>query len=92
MAETIFFRLLHEKDKAAALAEAVAGMPRAEGSAEKAGQGETASGVPATADCFRVDPASFTQVPGSLFAYWVSDRIRRLFKELPPFESEGRTV
>ena len=41
---------------------------------------------------FEVDPASFAQVPGSPFAYWVSDRIRRLFKELPPFEGEGRTV
>lgn len=41
---------------------------------------------------FKVDPVSFAQVPGSPFAYWVSDRIRRLFKELPPFESEGRTV
>lgn len=43
-------------------------------------------------DSFEVDPSSFAQVPGSPFAYWVSDRIRRLFKELPPFEGEGRTV
>lgn len=41
---------------------------------------------------YEVDPDSFAQVPGSPFAYWVSDRIRRLFKELPPFEGEGRTV
>jgi hypothetical protein len=39
-----------------------------------------------------INPASFGQVPGSPFAYWVSDRIRRLFQELPPFEGEGRTV
>ncbi len=30
--------------------------------------------------------------PGSPFAYWVSERIRRLFTELPPFEGEGRTA
>ena len=41
---------------------------------------------------FAPDPETFREVPGSPFAYWVSDRIRALFKELPPFESEGRTV
>jgi hypothetical protein len=41
---------------------------------------------------YAVDPVSFRQVPGSPFAYWVSDHIRRLFTELPPFEGEGRTV
>jgi hypothetical protein len=41
---------------------------------------------------FEVDPDQFAIVPGSTFAYWVSDRVRRLFKELPPFEGEGRTV
>jgi hypothetical protein len=41
---------------------------------------------------FGVEPSQFRLVPGSPFAYWVSDRIRRLFRELPPFESEGRTV
>lgn len=39
-----------------------------------------------------VDPASFRQVPGSPFAYWVSERVRRLFTELLPFEVEGRWV
>jgi len=29
-------------------------------------------------------------VPGPPFAYWVSDNVRALFKELPPFESNGR--
>ena len=41
---------------------------------------------------FELDPSSFSQVPTSPFAYWVSERVRRLFKELPPFEGEGRTV
>lgn len=48
--------------------------------------GETPEGV------FEVDPRSFEQVPGSPFAYWVSERIRRLFTELPAFEGAGRTV
>lgn len=41
---------------------------------------------------FNVRGAALREVPGTPFAYWVSDRIRRLFRELPPFESEGRTV
>ena len=41
---------------------------------------------------FEVDAASFAAVPGSPFAYWVSKRLRALFKELLPFESEGRTA
>lgn len=47
---------------------------------------------PADGRRFAVVPEAFRQVPNSPLAYWVSDRIRRLFKELPPFESEGRTV
>jgi hypothetical protein len=39
---------------------------------------------------FDVDPASFVSVPRSPFSYWVSDDLRRLFIQLPPFESEGR--
>ena len=31
-------------------------------------------------------------MPGSPFAYWVSERVRGLFTELPPFEGEGRTA
>lgn len=41
---------------------------------------------------FKVDPSSFREVPGAPFAYWVSDGLRRKFRELPRFESEGRTV
>lgn len=39
---------------------------------------------------FEVDTASFAAVPRSPFAYWVSERLRRLFKELPAIESDGR--
>lgn len=41
---------------------------------------------------FVINPVSFEDVPGAPFAYWVSNRIRKLFKELRPFEGEGRTV
>lgn len=51
-----------------------------------------AAGNPGDSRRFTVSPASFSQVPGSPLCYWVSDRIRRLFVELPPFEGEGRTV
>jgi hypothetical protein len=39
---------------------------------------------------FSVEPASFASVPTSPFSYWVSDRIRGLFSNLPRFESSGR--
>ena len=41
---------------------------------------------------FDVDPESFKQIPGSPFAYWVSDKIRALFSKLPIYEGDGRTV
>lgn len=76
MKETLFIRLLHHEDKGAALAGRIAAL-REGGAAD---------------DVYAVDPESFRQVPNTPFCYWVSERIRRLFKELPPFESEGRTV
>ncbi len=87
MAESLFLRLLPYEDKAAALAEAVAAVR----------EGRTlnpSTELRAGPVVYAVDPASFRQVPGSPFAYWVSERIRRLFTELPPFEdeSEGRTT
>jgi hypothetical protein len=72
---TLFFRLLNHEDKAAALGDAI--------SALREGRG-------ANTVVRAVNPASFRQVPGSPFAYWVSERVRRLFTELPPFEVEGR--
>lgn len=73
---TIFFRLLHQDDKGQALAAQIAALA----------QGQTPAAT------YAVNPASFRQVPNTPFCYWVSDRIRRLFQELPPFEGEGRTV
>jgi hypothetical protein len=39
---------------------------------------------------FEVDVADFAALPRSPFAYWVSKRLRRLFKEVPSFASGGR--
>ncbi len=39
---------------------------------------------------YHVNPESFRQVPGTPFFYWVSERVRRLFHQLPPLESDGR--
>jgi len=57
------FRLLPHEDKGALLAEAVAA----------AREGRTIASV-----IHEVDPTSFSQTPGSPFAYWVSERDRRI--------------
>lgn len=74
--DAVFFRLTNEDDKGAALADVV---------------------VAYRADAchpllFMVDPERFRKVPGTPFAYWVSEQIRDLFVTLPPFEEEGRTA
>ncbi|MEX2442610.1 MAG: hypothetical protein WD492_03320 [Alkalispirochaeta sp.] len=74
---TTFYRLLKDTDKATALREAVTA---------------TRAGAPDEDRTFTVDPAAFSKVPNTPFAYWVDDEIRDLFVKLPPFESEGRTV
>lgn len=71
--ETLFIRLLEEDDKGPALVEAVAHVRS--GNADR--------------HLYEVAPASFAQVPGSPFAYWVSERIRRLFRTLPSFIEAG---
>jgi hypothetical protein len=73
---TTFFRLLHHDDKPAALRAAVEALHQQQ----------------PPADTYMVDPASFAQVPGSPFAYWVSEKVREVFTELPKFENEERTV
>jgi hypothetical protein len=73
---TVFFRLLANDDKPAALAQAV----------DRLRDGEPSP------DGHIVDPESFRQVPGSPFAYWVSEKVRRLFTDVASFEGEGRTA
>lgn len=41
---------------------------------------------------FELDPVVFSVVPRSPFAYWVGDKLRGLFGELPPMESKDRTA
>ncbi len=67
------FRLLSEDEPAAPLAAAV----------EAVRTGKTAANV------FDVDPVSFRQIPNAPFSYWVSERMRHLFREFPPL---GRSV
>lgn len=73
---TTFFRLLQASDKEVALRDSVHNCRLAE----------------STTEIFHVDPASFAQVPKSPFAYWVSNKCRRLFVELPALENNGRQV
>lgn len=74
--EALFFRLLTSEDKTEDLTEAIAAIH----------QGKDHPIIFSTA------PTSFLQVSGSPFAYWVSERIRHLFAELPSFENDERTV
>jgi hypothetical protein len=46
--------------------------------------------TPGTHKRYDVDAMSFASVPGSPFAYWVSDSLRAVYGTLPAFESDGR--
>jgi hypothetical protein len=74
--ELVCFRLVDVEDKGDQLAEAIQSLPLA--------QTNRVTHV--------VNPASFSKVPGTPFAYWVSDRMRHLFVKLPAFEGERRTA
>ncbi|MDD5368149.1 MAG: hypothetical protein PHQ40_03610, partial [Anaerolineaceae bacterium] len=45
-----------------------------------------------TPDTYHVDPAHFSSITGSPFAYWVGDVLRQLFRKLPSISSSGVTV
>lgn len=77
MTQCLFFRVLSAEDKGGALARAVA---------------ELRAGADRVDGVFAVDPQEFSAIPGTPFAYWASEGVRRLFRELPPFEGQGRTV
>lgn len=76
MPELTCFRMLDAESPAGPLAEAVRQVNTGQGSAK----------------VFTLDASSFEQVPNSPFAYWVEEKVRRLFKELPAFESKERTA
>jgi hypothetical protein len=70
----IFLRLLQHEDKQTALHDA-------------ASQLRAARPDP---NVYAVNADPFRQVPGSPFAYWVSERVLKLFSEFPSLNSEGR--
>src|ERR1700676_5638967 len=47
-------------------------------------------GISSKAQIFDVGLESLRSIPGSPFAYWVSESLRRLFSSLPQFESGDR--
>lgn len=45
-----------------------------------------------SAEVFPADPAAFAAIPGSPFAYWVTESARELFLTQPRFEQDGRVA
>jgi hypothetical protein len=72
---TLFFRLLKEEEKEESLRAAIRGV--------RDGAAGTLT--------HRVEQESFGMIPGAPFAYWVSDAMRRKFKEFPRLEG-GETA
>ncbi|HEY7420357.1 MAG TPA: hypothetical protein VH593_34585 [Ktedonobacteraceae bacterium] len=73
MSEAIFLRLLAQEDKGKALVDAIETIVHA---------GNRSPFI------YTVDVESFNQIPGSPFAYWVSEHIRRVFKKFPALEGD----
>jgi hypothetical protein len=87
MTETTFFRLLDVDidDKGTALQAQIAALndePRPPEAAD----------LEETGEIFTADPAEFSKIPKSPFAYWVGESIRRLFVEMPSVEERGISV
>lgn len=72
--KTIFLRMLGADDKGLALREAITALRTR----------------PTNASAFVIDPTCFSQIPGSPFAYWASERLRGTFVQNPAFGSNGR--
>ena len=71
-----FLRLLGESNKPAALAAACSSLRSGDRSSHY----------------FQVSSDAFDAVPGKPFAYWISDSIRNLFRNLSGFEPQGGVV
>jgi len=71
---TLFFRLINEKDKESRLIDSI----------NKLNSGSLVD------TAFQVNSNSFSKVPTSTFAYWVSEAVRSTFVNLPAFMSDGR--
>jgi hypothetical protein len=80
---TSFLRLVDVwvEEKGSALHEAIAGVR---------GEGKVHDGPKPVA--FEQDVATFATLPGTPFAYWVTERVRAVFGQFKRFESEGRAV
>lgn len=82
--ESIFFRLLKEDDKGAALRQCITDLREGQENDPSTGSGRSLTHT--------VRQETFALLPGSPMPYWVSDAMRRKFKELPPFEGSGVRV
>jgi hypothetical protein len=76
MPELTCFRLLDAESPAGPLAEAV----------RQLGAGEGPKSV------YLIDAGSFGEVPNAPFAYWVEDKVRKIFSTTPALESTSRTA
>ena len=74
MSIPLFLRLLSHEDKDSALLQALDFI-------------RTQSSM--TEDVYVADPNTFPLVPGSPFAYWVSNHVRQLFAKLPKLECDS---
>jgi len=86
--ETVFFRLLKTPidDKGDTLAAHIAALN------DDSPLPELGEGPGERAETYTLDPADFSLIPSSPFAYWVGDSIRQLFVELPSVEESGISV
>ena len=80
---TVFLRLLESAvdEKPAAMRDAVAALRELEGVRERR-----------PTNVFQLDASDFPLIPGSPFAYWVSESLRDAFRSFTRFEAEDRTV
>lgn len=76
MSEITCIRLLHETSKSDGLIANVRAI----------NEGKSTDAL------FVVDSNSFTQVPNAPFSYAIQDGVRKLFKQMPPFENSERTA
>jgi hypothetical protein len=74
--DTIFFRLLDGVNRPSRLSGAI----------EELREGGE------TADTYSAEPNSLRQVPGSPFAYWVSEHIRNKFSSAEVLQAKGRSA
>ena len=77
MGNALFLRLLSSKDKALEMVSYINGLNE---------------GRNVNFNSYIISPNAFRKIPGSAFAYWISEQIRHIFSTFPPFEGSGRTA